>query len=201
MNPCGPGRTLRLFTAVDDYHAVTCSRFSVAGACLSPALMATAVFTASYHVKMSVLATRSENASHPSMALRTPYTDYKKRHSGHDAVIRNNITRQHQRTSIPTIFTQDALPYTTLPIYTGLGQAPNMLACIPSIHESVSKKQHICINYICMWENTTLQSALIGMFWSLSIMAYLLKTNSTGQTIRLLQGNRRQRSLLPLLPR
>ena len=30
----------------------------------------------------------------------------------------------------PTIFMQDALPYTTLPIYPGLGQAPNMLACI-----------------------------------------------------------------------
>jgi len=26
---------------------------------------------------------------------------------------------------------QDALPYTTLPIYPGLVQAPNMLACIP----------------------------------------------------------------------
>jgi len=34
--------------------------------------------------------------------------------------------------AIPTIITQDALPYTTLPIYPGLGQAPNMLACIPS---------------------------------------------------------------------
>jgi len=34
--------------------------------------------------------------------------------------------------AIPTIFTQDALPYTTLPFYSGLGQAPNMLACIPS---------------------------------------------------------------------
>jgi len=32
--------------------------------------------------------------------------------------------------TIPTIFTQDALPYTTLPIYPGLGQASNMLACI-----------------------------------------------------------------------
>jgi len=31
----------------------------------------------------------------------------------------------------PTIFTQDALPYTTLPFYPGLGKAPNMLACIP----------------------------------------------------------------------
>jgi len=26
----------------------------------------------------------------------------------------------------------DALPVATLPIYPGLGQAPNMLACIPS---------------------------------------------------------------------
>jgi len=33
--------------------------------------------------------------------------------------------------AIPTIFTPDALPGTTLPIYRGLGQAPNMLACIP----------------------------------------------------------------------
>jgi len=34
--------------------------------------------------------------------------------------------------AIPTIFTPDALPGTTLPIYPVLGQAPNMLACIPS---------------------------------------------------------------------
>jgi len=33
--------------------------------------------------------------------------------------------------TIFAIFTQDALPYTTLPSYPGLGQAPNMLACIP----------------------------------------------------------------------
>jgi len=33
--------------------------------------------------------------------------------------------------AIATIFTPDALPDTTLPIYPGLGQAPNILACIP----------------------------------------------------------------------
>jgi len=33
--------------------------------------------------------------------------------------------------AIPTIFTPNALPGKTLPIYPGLGQAPNMLACIP----------------------------------------------------------------------
>jgi len=33
--------------------------------------------------------------------------------------------------TIITIFMLDALPDTTLPIYPGLGQAPNMLACIP----------------------------------------------------------------------
>ena len=32
----------------------------------------------------------------------------------------------------PTIFMSDALPGTTIPIYPGLGQAPSMLACIPS---------------------------------------------------------------------
>jgi len=40
-------------------------------------------------------------------------------------------TNWHPTSAIPSIFTQDALPYTTLPIYPGLGQAPNMLACIP----------------------------------------------------------------------
>jgi len=31
-----------------------------------------------------------------------------------------------------SIFTLDALPAATLPLYPGLGQAPNMLVCIPS---------------------------------------------------------------------
>jgi len=33
----------------------------------------------------------------------------------------------------------DALPGTTLPIYPGLGQAPNMLACISDIKGSLDK--------------------------------------------------------------
>jgi len=33
--------------------------------------------------------------------------------------------------AIPTIFTPDVLPGTILPIYPGLEQAQNMLACIP----------------------------------------------------------------------
>jgi len=32
----------------------------------------------------------------------------------------------------PPHFTPDSLPVATLPLYPGLGQAPNMLACIPS---------------------------------------------------------------------
>jgi len=31
----------------------------------------------------------------------------------------------------PPIFNPDALPAATLPLYPGLGQAPNMLACVP----------------------------------------------------------------------
>jgi len=65
-----------------------------------------------------------------------------------DFVVQNEDSRQmHQQSgwtttpsrligaptsTIPTIFTLDALPDTTLPIYPGLGQARNMLACIPS---------------------------------------------------------------------
>jgi len=49
----------------------------------------------------------------------------------------------------PPIFTLDALPAATLPLYPGLGQAPNMLACIPSsmvlyIHAQVNT--HFCFN-------------------------------------------------------
>jgi len=46
--------------------------------------------------------------------------------------------------AISTIFTPDALPDTTLPIYPGLGQAPNMLACIPG--GLVTKLQKRAIN-------------------------------------------------------
>ena len=35
--------------------------------------------------------------------------------------------------TIPTIFMPDALPDITLIIYSGLGQPPNMLACIPGV--------------------------------------------------------------------
>jgi len=34
---------------------------------------------------------------------------------------------------ISIIFTTDALAAATLPIYPGLGQAPNMLSCIPGV--------------------------------------------------------------------
>jgi len=42
------------------------------------------------------------------------------------------LTNWCPTSAIATIFTLDALPGTTLPIYPGLGQAANMLACIPS---------------------------------------------------------------------
>jgi len=43
------------------------------------------------------------------------------------------LTNQCPNLRHPHHFTPDALPDTTLPIYPGLGQAPNMLACIPVI--------------------------------------------------------------------
>jgi len=40
-------------------------------------------------------------------------------------------TNEQPTSIIFPIFMLDALPATTLPIYPGLSQAPNMLACIP----------------------------------------------------------------------
>ena len=48
--------------------------------------------------------------------------------------------------TIPTIFTPHALPDTTLPIYPGLGQALNMLACIPGgLVTSDIKMRNTCL--------------------------------------------------------
>jgi len=53
----------------------------------------------------------------------------------------------------PPIFTLDALPTTTLRIYPGLGQAPNMLACISN---SISKI------FVENWKQKTAQYSLSG---------------------------------------
>ena len=45
--------------------------------------------------------------------------------------IPSGLISGHLRLLSP-IFTTDALPATTLPLHPGLGQAPNILACIPS---------------------------------------------------------------------
>jgi len=42
------------------------------------------------------------------------------------------VTIGAPNSAIPTIFMSDALPGTTLPLYPGLGQVSNILACIPS---------------------------------------------------------------------
>jgi len=52
-----------------------------------------------------------------------------------------NLTNWCPTSSIPIIFTPDALPGTTLPIYSGLEQAPNMLACVPGVLLSIDSKQ------------------------------------------------------------
>jgi len=46
---------------------------------------------------------------------------------------------------IPTIFTPNALPGTTLPIYPGLGEAPNMLACTPVACQYYQEEYYIAI--------------------------------------------------------
>ena len=55
---------------------------------------------------------------------------------------RHSIRTNHWPISItPLIFVPDALPAATLPIYPGFGQAPNMLACIPSPVAWLSNKK------------------------------------------------------------
>jgi len=57
--------------------------------------------------------------------------DIRGRHADNPAGCHSIRTNQLP-TSLITIFMWDALRATTLPIYPGLGQTPNMLSCIPS---------------------------------------------------------------------
>jgi len=46
-----------------------------------------------------------------------------------------NLDHRYPHCHHPPNFTPDALPAATLPIYPGLGQAPNVLDCIPGAIE------------------------------------------------------------------
>jgi len=59
--------------------------------------------------------------------------DNKGRHTDHTAGCHSIRTKSATHLHHPPIFTLDALPAATLPIYLGLGQAPIMLACEPSV--------------------------------------------------------------------
>jgi len=67
-----------------------------------------------------------------SSGLYGAVEDNRSRHIDSPAGHHSIRTNQRPTSIIPPIFTPDALPATTLPIYPGLEQAPNMLACIPS---------------------------------------------------------------------
>ena len=56
----------------------------------------------------------------------------RRRHTDNPAGCHSIRTNQRPTSILPPIFKLDALPAATLPIYPGLGQAPNLLACIPS---------------------------------------------------------------------
>ena len=57
--------------------------------------------------------------------------DKRGRHTNNPAGHHPMWTTSATTSIIPTIFTLDALPVATLPIYPGLGQAPSMLGEIP----------------------------------------------------------------------
>jgi len=69
-----------------------------------------------------------------SSGLRGAREDNRGRHADHpDEQLSTTASGliSNPRSSSP-IFMPDALPATTLPLYPGWGQAPNMLSCIPS---------------------------------------------------------------------
>jgi len=67
-----------------------------------------------------------------SSGLYKAREDNRGRHIDHPAACNSMRTNQQFTSIIPHFFTLDALPAKTLILYPGLGQAPNMLACIPS---------------------------------------------------------------------
>ena len=77
--------------------------------------------------------------------------DNRSRHIDHPAGCHSIRTNQQ-----PTpIFTPDALPAATVPLYPGLGQATNKLACIPS-GVVCSRRETLVINDTgCLWSSFT----------------------------------------------
>ena len=74
----------------------------------------------------------------------------------------------------PRIFTLHAVPATTLPVYAGLGQAPDMLACIPSDMVLVTHQRSIAERGGCFqWH----------LFISLSVCLFVSQ-HSNFQTIK-----------------
>jgi len=63
--------------------------------------------------------------------------DNKGRHTDNPTGRHSIWTNQRPTSISPPIFMRDALPAATLPLYPGLGQAPNMLACIPKLPSGV----------------------------------------------------------------
>jgi len=64
--------------------------------------------------------------------------------------------------SSPHFFTADALPATTLPLYSALGQAPNVLACIPS-------------GVVCTQWHGSIPSGMVNTQWRSCITSGVVK--------------------------
>jgi len=77
-----------------------------------------------------------------SSGLYAAREDIRGRHTDHPAG-RHSIRINQRPTSIIPHFTPDALPAATLALYPRLGQAPNMLDCIPSGLVLVYKDQPV----------------------------------------------------------
>jgi len=75
---------------------------------------------------------RWAGASRSELLVYGAREDNRGRHTDHPDGRQSIRTNQWPTSIILPIFTPDALPAATLPLYPGLGQAPNTLAYIPS---------------------------------------------------------------------
>jgi len=113
------------------------------------------------------------------------FLNFMKRGEDNRGKCTNNPTQRHpiQTIDAPTSsypnFILNALPTATLPIYPGLGQAPNMLDCIPGDltvfehnYKIVNTHTHYCFTAICLVNVFSLVSQLEtgGFCWSIVLL-------------------------------
>jgi len=99
--------------------------------------------------------------------------DTRGRHIDNPAGCHSIRTNQRPISLIPPTFTPDALPAATLTIYPGLGQAPNTLACTPSVIFHCLGKSHKWMTMLMILTASSSNGRLEEITWT--SLDYMLK--------------------------